>query len=135
MSYNPAKKREELTFICSEGEYDQRENYGYFYLSINDKSEWESRVDIAEDLSCGELGISRLWGLHFDPTVFECDELYHTSEYCEVNATRIVLLLRAASYLFSLKAAAKDITCLDYYLPIYSNVLLAGFLLFTFFSK
>lgn len=132
VSYNPTKKREELTFICSEGEYDQRENYGYFYLSINDDGQWEYQLYIAEDKYTDELGISRFWDIHFDPTVFEGDDLYHYSNYCVLKRNRMKLILRAVSYLFSLKAAANDITCLDYYLPVYCNIGLSIFLVWNY---
>ncbi|KKL00287.1 hypothetical protein EIK76_00190 [Rheinheimera mesophila] len=132
VSYNSKKKKEELTFICSDGEYDQRENYGYFYLSINDDGQWEYQLWVAEDMSPCELGFSKYWDLNFDPTVFEGDDLYHHSEYCVIKRTRIKLILRAACCLFSLRAAARDIVCLDYYLPVYCNIGLSMFLVWKY---
>ena len=106
-----------------------------FKLMIDKNGELCCELRHSEGIDWKKLGLSPLWNVHFDAYCYPFDGEKVQSDWSPVKNVKMASLLRIARFMFSFKAMAKDVNCLDYYLPLYCNTVLASYLIWQWAFK
>lgn len=132
LSVDHTKLGEEINLTCNINNEDSTEPPGYFYLTLNKYHKWSASVKHHVDDDHVNLGISDLWQIDYDWICDPSDGVYKYSEASELRSPVLKCILAVSTFIFSFRAAARDIVCLDYYLPVYCNIGLSMFLVWKY---
>ncbi|NRQ43022.1 hypothetical protein HRH59_10705 [Rheinheimera sp. YQF-2] len=125
------KRSEDLKVVVN-ANYDSYEPHmkaDTFSLLHNNYGELCAQVRRSEDVSLKSLGISELWDIQLDPDCYPFDGQQVVSDLAVIKSFKLRVLLGLAEFVFSFKSMTKDVSSLDYYLPIYCNTGLALYLI------
>lgn len=128
LSVDHSKQGEEITLVCNIEHEDPTVPPDFFYLTLNKYQKLSAAVKHDVKKSHEKLGISEQWQIEYDWICDPSDGVYKHSEPSELKSPVLKGILAVSTFAFSFRAAARDIVCLDYYLPVYCNIGLSLFL-------
>ena len=132
LNVDHSKQGEEITLCCNIDVENPEVRPDFFYLTLNKHQKWIATVKHDVNNDHIELGISDLWQIEYDWVCDPSDGIYKHSDPTELKSPYLRTILAICVFAFSFKAAARDIVCLDYYLPIYCNIGLSIFLVYSY---
>jgi hypothetical protein len=132
LTVDHTKQGEEIKVTCNINEEDPAELPSYFYLTLNKYQKWSASVKHNVDEDHESLGISDLWQIDYDWICDPSDGRYRHSESSATNSIILKAILTVGTFVFSFRAAARDLVCLDYCLPVYCNIGLSIFLVWNY---
>lgn len=111
---------------------DPSEPYDEFSISVREPNVIFVELRSVKDKTYQDAGVSDGWGITYDPFVNYGDMATNASETTAIKSRTLRYRIAIYLFVFSFKAAAKNIKCLDYFIPIYCNIGLLVYLVGTY---